>query len=164
MSYIDNNLLPNEQVVYRSHLHWIIFSRAALWFAVAIFFHYINFYVSPILAPYYRFVILVPIAIGVIDILTSLIKYSTTEFGVTNKRVIMKMGFIRRYSSENFLQKIENIQVEQSIGGRIFNYGTVIIIGTGGTREAFYLVDDPLEFRKHVQIQVESVIDKDQDK
>lgn len=164
MSYIDNNLLPDEKVVYRSHLHWIIFTRAALWFAVAIFFHYINFYVSPLLAPYYQFVIFIPIMIGFVDIITSLIKYSTTEFGITNKRVIMKMGFIRRYSSENFLQKIENIQVEQSIPGRILNYGTVIIIGTGGTREAFNLVADPLAFRKQVQIQVESVIDRDQDK
>jgi len=131
MSYINNNLLPDEKVVYRSHIHWVIFTRAIFWFAIAIFLHYVNFYVYPVFAQYYQYIILIPVLIGIFEILVNLIRYNTTEFGVTNKRIIMKRGFIQRYSSENFLQKIENIQVEQSIPGRILNYGTVIIIGTG---------------------------------
>lgn len=155
MSYIDNNLLTDEHVVYRTHLHWIIFSRSILWLLLAFVLYFLYVTYMPLSTQKYsQFVIAIPLIIAILEAIPKLVLYNTSEFGVTDKRVIVKTGFIRVNSSENFLQKVENIQVNQSIGGRILGYGTIIIIGTGGTQEPFHLIHDPLMFRKQVQEQV----------
>ena len=89
--------------------------------------------------------------------LVQLINLKTSEFGVTNKRVLVKVGFIRRYSIELLLTKVEGIQVAQSILGRILRYGTIIVTGTGGGKEPFHKIDDPFEFRRQVQEQIEAI-------
>ena len=73
------------------------------------------------------------------------------EFAVTNKRVIVKTGLISRRTLEMNLSKIESVNVDQSIMGRILGYGTITIIGTGGTRESFPKIANPLLFRKKFQ-------------
>jgi len=78
----------------------------------------------------------------------------SSEFAVTNKRVLIKVGFIRRHSLELLLQKVEGIGVDQGILGRVFDYGTIIVTGTGGTKEPFKNIAAPLEFRKQVQSRV----------
>ncbi len=155
MSYIDNNLLTDEHVAYRTHLHWIIFMRPIFWLLLTVGIYYLYFtYVPPSTPHYYQWVIAIPLLIALFEAIPKLVLFYTSEFGVTNKRVIIKTGFIQVNSSENFLQKVENIQVQQSILGRILGYGTIIIIGTGGTQEPFDLIQDPLMFRRQVQEQV----------
>jgi uncharacterized membrane protein YdbT with pleckstrin-like domain len=83
--------------------------------------------------------------------LSPLIRRATSEFVITNKRVIVKTGLIRRKSLEMNLQKIESVNVEQGIMARILGYGTVTIVGTGGTRESFTNIRKPLMFRKKFQ-------------
>ena len=83
--------------------------------------------------------------------ISPLIDWFTNEFAITNKRVIVKTGLIKRETLETNLSKIESINVDQSILGRIFGYGTITIIGTGGTRNSFYKIRQPLEFRKKFQ-------------
>ena len=85
--------------------------------------------------------------------LLPLIDYWTSEFAVTNKRVIMKMGWISRRVLELNLHKIESVNVDQSLLGRLLGYGTITIIGTGGTRETFDRIAHPLPFRKAFQEQ-----------
>ena len=80
-----------------------------------------------------------------------LIAMITSEFAITSKRVIMKLGLISRRTFEMNLNKIETVNVDQSILGRIFDYGTVTIVGTGGTREVFPRIASPLEFRKYFE-------------
>jgi uncharacterized membrane protein YdbT with pleckstrin-like domain len=82
--------------------------------------------------------------------LAPLVENWTSEFAVTNKRVIVKVGLISRRTLELNLSKVESIGVDQGIIGRIFGYGTIIIIGTGGTKERFRGIADPLGFRKAV--------------
>ena len=83
--------------------------------------------------------------------LSPLIRRATSEFVITNKRVIVKVGLIRRKSLEMNLQKIESVNVEQGIMARILGYGTVTIVGTGGTRESFTNIRRPLMFRRKFQ-------------
>ena len=85
--------------------------------------------------------------------LSSYINFTSSEFGVTNRRVLIKVGFIRRRSLELLLSKVEGIGVDQGIPGRIFGYGTIIVTGTGGTKEPFRNITAPMEFRKTVQEQ-----------
>ena len=77
-----------------------------------------------------------------------LIQQYTDEFVITNKRVIVKKGLIAIWTLEMNLHKIETVNVEQSILGRIFGYGCLTLIGTGGTREKFNCIRDPIKFRK----------------
>ena len=85
--------------------------------------------------------------------LLPLVEYVTSEFAVTNKRVIMKTGWISRQVLELNLHKIESVNVDQSLLGRLLGYGTITIIGTGGTRETFDRIAHPLAFRKAFQEQ-----------
>lgn len=85
--------------------------------------------------------------------LLPLIDYRTSEFAVTNKRVIMKMGWISRRVLELNLHKIESVNVDQSLLGRLLGYGTITVIGTGGTRETFERLAHPVAFRKAFQEQ-----------
>lgn len=75
----------------------------------------------------------------------------TSEFAITNKRVIIKTGLIARKTLEMNLSKIESVNVNQSILGRILGFGDLIIIGTGGTKESFKMIKKPLSFRKRFQ-------------
>jgi uncharacterized membrane protein YdbT with pleckstrin-like domain len=79
------------------------------------------------------------------------IRLRTCEFAITNKRVIIKTGFISRKTLEMNLNKIETVNVDQSIWGRIFGFGTITIVGTGGTKEVFPDIRDPLMFRRRFQ-------------
>ena len=75
----------------------------------------------------------------------------TSEFAITNKRVIIKIGWISRKTVELNLSKIESVNVDQSFWGRILGYGDIRLIGTGGTREVFVKLANPLEFRRKFQ-------------
>ncbi|HKN87061.1 MAG TPA: PH domain-containing protein [Nitrospiraceae bacterium] len=85
--------------------------------------------------------------------LLPLVEYVTSEFAVTNKRIIMKTGWISRQVLELNLHKIESVNVDQSLLGRLLGYGTITVIGTGGTRETFDRIAHPLAFRKAFQEQ-----------
>ena len=91
------------------------------------------------------------IAIGVFSTLSPIVAYSTSEFAATNKRLIIKTGFLRRKTLELLLRHVETISVDQSIAGRILNFGSVTLTGSGGVKEVFDNVSAPLEFRRRIQ-------------
>ena len=83
--------------------------------------------------------------------ISPIIQAMTSEFAITNKRIIIKIGLIRRRTLEMNIAKVESVNVDQGIMGRILGYGTVTVIGTGGTRETFEDISQPVEFRKAFQ-------------
>jgi uncharacterized membrane protein YdbT with pleckstrin-like domain len=147
MSYIEKNLMNGESIVYRTHLHWVIFLWPIVCVSIAIFLFSLGTQISMAAGGLF-------LLTAIITGLNSFITYKTSEFAVTNRRVIVKVGFIRRNSIEVMLNKVEGIQVEQGIIGRIFKYGSITITGTGGTREPYHRIHAPLEFRKKVQEQI----------
>lgn len=74
-----------------------------------------------------------------------------SEFVITNRRIVIKEGFIARRTFEMNLSKIETVNVDQTVMGRILNYGSITIIGTGGTRETFHNIARPMAFRRAFQ-------------
>jgi uncharacterized membrane protein YdbT with pleckstrin-like domain len=146
VSYIDETLLPDEHVVYRTALHWIIFARAGLVLiaGVAVL---IAFYTVPLAGA-------AVLLVGVLMLVPPLIAYQTTELGVTNKRMIVKVGFVRRRTLELLLRQVEALSVDQTLGGRMLGYGSITLTGTGGVREIFHRVREPLELRRRIQGQV----------
>ena len=146
VSYIDENLLPDEHVVYRAKLHWIIFARAVVLLVVGV--------VLFIVLPGVPLAGAVVLLIGIVMLAPPFVAYGTTELGVTNKRVIVKTGLIRRRTLELLLRQVEAISVDQSLCGRLLGFGSITLTGTGGVREVFHRVRDPLELRRRIQGQV----------
>jgi uncharacterized membrane protein YdbT with pleckstrin-like domain len=79
------------------------------------------------------------------------VEVMTSEFAVTSSRLILKVGLISRYTTELLLTKVESIGVQQGLTGRVLNFGDLTVTGTGGAREVFRRVRDPIGFRNHVQ-------------
>jgi uncharacterized membrane protein YdbT with pleckstrin-like domain len=146
VSYIDGNLLEGEQVVYRTRLHWLLFMTPVL-FTVLVLFP-LAWFLSQ---GKWSHVAWVPLALGLLLLLVTVIKRQSSDFAVTNKRVMMKMGVFNTRSIELLLNKIEAITVNQSFIGRTFGYGDIVITGSGGSREVFTRIQGPLAFRRAVQ-------------
>ncbi len=151
MSYIDQNLIKGENVIYRTKLHWIIFVQPV--FFLIISFIFLSFATTVDFAGMFGAILLI---LSIIDLIVVIINYITSEFGITDKRVLVKYGVIKRKSVETLIKKVEGISVDQSIFGRILGYGIITISGTGGTKEPFKRIAKPMEFRK----QLNELIDK----
>jgi uncharacterized membrane protein YdbT with pleckstrin-like domain len=148
MGYVDSNLPPDESVTYRTSLHWAIFLGPIFCLAVAAAFFICAAAMNMGVIAIFGVVLLVP---GVVLGISRWPTYLSSEFAITDKRVVIKVGLLRRHTLEMLLTKVETIAVDQGIVGRIFNFGTIVVIGTGGTRERFTGISSPLEFRRQVQ-------------
>ena len=92
--------------------------------------------------------LLVVFGLGLIFWGYAYVKYKTTELAVTNRRVIAKFGFISRRTVELNITKVESVQVDQSALGRLFDFGTLVISGSGGSQEPIPGISKPMAFRK----------------
>ncbi|MHB8089171.1 MAG: PH domain-containing protein [Anaerolineaceae bacterium] len=156
MSYVDDNLSKNEKVLFRASVSKAVFLGPIMMALLTIVVFAISVGRNSVFASEpigQSFMILFSFILGLLSflvVLQAVIYLATIEFAVTNRRVIAKRGFIRRRTVEMLLMKVESVSVDQSVVGRIFNYGMVIVTGTGGTREGFRLISDPMEVRKKV--------------
>jgi uncharacterized membrane protein YdbT with pleckstrin-like domain len=139
--------------VYRARLHWSIFATSIILVALGI----ILAIVLGIAQPQYWYAGGALAGIGLLIAIGPAIRYASSEFAVTDKRVVAKLGFIERESLETLLSKIEAIGVDQGILGRMLGFGTITITGTGGTEESFRRIAEPLEFRRQIQSQVVTI-------
>jgi len=164
MRYVHSNLLKNEKVIYEAEPHRIVF---ALPFFLGVFAVVLYFYLKIGLAvfsqivffgmPLYEIFSLVIFVLALFFGIKYYIFHKTSEYAVTNKRIIMKTGWIQRRSIEIFLEKVEAIYIDQTLLGRLFGYGTVIVVGTGGSKDPFLYVPSPLQFRKKAQQQIDEI-------
>jgi uncharacterized membrane protein YdbT with pleckstrin-like domain len=164
VGYIDQNLISGETVLYRTRLHWIVMIPALIG-AVIVGLPALGIIIGAIatmndkqggagLMALAGFAVLL-IAAMIVGI--AILRRSSVEMAVTNKRVLAKRGLISRTTVEMMLGKIESIAVDQTVFGRMFNFGTIIVRGTGGTPEPFPKIAHPLEFRRQVQQQLDKL-------
>jgi uncharacterized membrane protein YdbT with pleckstrin-like domain len=125
MSYIDDSLIEGEVVLHRARISW--WSQFGLLLLGAL---------------------LLVVAVGLLFLAAAWIKVHATEIAITNRRVIAKFGFIRRHTIEINLEKVESLRVEQGLMGRVLNYGTIFIGGTGTALAPIPDIADPLVFRR----------------
>ena len=153
MGYIDKSLLDGEELIYQTRRHKIIFTLPFLLLIFSIAFFVVKWVWSftPEIITALLVLAIIFLSAAVIHALIVWIQYCSTEFGVTNQRVIAKEGFIKRSTVEVFLNRVESVQVEQSIWGRLFNFGNVTVSGTGGVSDPLCMIRAPLEFKKQVQ-------------
>jgi uncharacterized membrane protein YdbT with pleckstrin-like domain len=145
MSYVDGNLMAGESVVYRAKIHWFIFVPGAIVLAVGL----VMVSVSPRSEDPIVFFGVLFFLTGFILLLKALITKISTELAVTSKRVIAKFGLISRSTIELNHGKVESMNVDQTIMGRIFGFGTVVVNGTGGGKTPIPNIDAPLTFRRN---------------
>ena len=148
MSYIKNTLLPDEKIIYLSHPHWIVIFRPCMVSIVIISFLLLGSRPSLLIISFCSVLTLIACVSG-------LIVYYSSEFGITDKRIVMKSGFMGRVAFENSLDCIEGIEISQSIMGRILDYGSICIRGVSGTNELFSAVCHPFRFRYKVLEEIE---------
>ena len=148
--YVDKVLQPGEQVRYRASLNWILYAgraraaglaaRRSTWRRQRGRHHPCDSSALLVFASRRSFLIA-----------RAWFYWWTTEIAVTDRRVIYKTGFIRRKTTEMHMEKVESVDVDQSVLGRILDYGDVIVRGTGaGPRDPIRNIDAPLELRNHI--------------
>ena len=144
--YIEENLSTNEKVIYEASIHWAIYLPGLISILAAITMFAIGHNTTEHDALLFFSIFLFPI--GIIHLIISAIVKGTTELAITSKKLISKSGLIQRDTVELQNKKVEAVVVSQSILGRILGYGTIIATGTGGVKNTFKNIDDPLSFRK----------------
>lgn len=125
-SYVEGALTKGEQVVYQG--------KVSIWSLVPLLL------LGLIFLAFY--------GLGLLFWIAAAIRYFTTELAITNKRVIAKFGLISRSTIEINLQRIESIQVNQGILGRIFNFGSIVVSGAGNPQAPIPGISSPLQFRR----------------
>ena len=150
MSYAKSVLQPGENIVATGRLHWVIYSWAMVFlFAGAALlcleFAYMN-HRELIWATFLAFVTLFLVTF----VYGWFIRW-ITEFAVTDRRVISKRGFVWRETEEMNMDKVETVDIDQSIPGRVLGYGTIRITGTGGTNNInVFRIADPFTLRNAI--------------
>ncbi|VVE46783.1 hypothetical protein PCO31110_04509 [Pandoraea communis] len=127
-SFVENSLIPGEKVEAQATISWL----SQFWYFV------------------FAVLLLMTVVVPILFILIAIINVVTTELAVTNKKVIGKAGFIRRVSIDLPLEKLESINIEQGIIGRILGYGRVSVRGIGGNNVSIPFVKRPMDFRRVV--------------
>jgi uncharacterized membrane protein YdbT with pleckstrin-like domain len=149
--YIDDILQPGEKVLYSTNAHWIVYWKGILAWIVAIAFLVLSRLTTA------EGLFLTCLSISAVAALAALgwtvvawFHRWNTETDVTNLRIVHKTGFIKRRTFEMSLDKVESVDVNQSILGRILNYGNVKILGVGKGQETIKTIASPLDFRNHI--------------
>ncbi|MBI5260523.1 MAG: PH domain-containing protein [Bradyrhizobium sp.] len=149
--YIDDILQPDEKVLYSTNAHWMFYLPAIFaWTGALILFALSRQTTTE------GVVLLCLVAAAAVALVAlywtvkAWFRRWTTETDVTNMRVVHKEGFIQRRTFEIALDKVESVDVTQSIFGRILDYGDVTIMGVGEGRETISTIASPLEFRNHI--------------
>ena len=158
MGYVERHLLPDERILYKTRLHWILLLRPSVLMMLGLAVVAFSWWADGPTAQWataLRALSFLGGAAAVAGLLWALIHYvemRTSEFAVTTIRLILKVGLIARYTTELLIARVESIGVAQSLAGRLLDFGDLTVTGTGGAREIFRRVKDPITFRNHVQL------------
>jgi uncharacterized membrane protein YdbT with pleckstrin-like domain len=150
MSYLDKVLQPGETVLHRAKLSWTLYLPGLLMLVLALLAYgfVLNLFQA---SEIWGLVVLAVLGIpALVMLLRAWFERWITEIAITNLRVILKRGFIRRHTIEMNMDKVESVDVDQSLLGRLFNYGDITVRGVGSGFEPIRMVSDPLTFRSRV--------------
>lgn len=148
MSYVQRVLQPSEQIRHISSTHWIVYwpgVAVALLAVVAYWLSYTQF-----LPGLWRYTGHALALVAAVLLIQQWFHWWVTEIAVTNRRVIYKKGLIQRETTEMNMDKVESVQIDQSILGRMLDYGNVTILGTGEGFKTLRTIANPIELRNSI--------------
>ena len=164
MGYVEENLLPGETILLQAKPHWAMFILPGTITALCGLFVLPGIVTSGLtlgdpqigegaltglICGFSMFLFVAVLMVG-----SATARYLTTEFAITDRRIIAKRGLLRRKSLEVMLPKVESIGVTQSILGRFFGFGTIVVSGTGGTRQKFPNIAEPMKLRNQINARI----------
>jgi membrane protein YdbS with pleckstrin-like domain len=158
MSYVDKNLLPGEIVKYRASRHWIVLIVPIVFGVFLIVLAIATLFVDPSAKGNAEIITgagLSLFLIGGLFLLTALFRRRAIEMAVTSRRIVIKQGILRTRSLDMARARVESVQIDQGLLGKMCGYGNVTIRGVGGTPEPFSKISRPFEFRRQVQILID---------
>ena len=148
--YIDEILQPGEKVLYSTNAHWIFYFPAIVAWIVVVVLLIVGTVVPPLVPLSWAAAAVIAVA-AVYFTIRGWFHRLTTETDVTDRRVVHKTGFINRHTFEIALDKIASVEVNQTILGRILNYGDVTIVSMGEVRpQPIKTIASPLAFRSAI--------------
>ena len=142
MTYIEENLQKDEHIIHRGYIHWFVFMPGAFLIIVSLF---VSNFSSELMT--YWFVGIVVFFIGLSKLIDAYIRFKFTDFAITNRRTIVKTGLISRDVFELNHSKVEGINFKQSIFGRFFDFGTIVVSGTGAGKSYIEYIKHPIIFK-----------------
>jgi uncharacterized membrane protein YdbT with pleckstrin-like domain len=151
MRYIHQILQPGERLVHTATVHWIVYVPGIAILVLALL---AAVWAGHMPSDWARLVVaglaaLLALA-GIVLVVIGWLKRFSTEIDVTDRRIVYKRGLFRRHTVEMNMDKVATVDVDQSILGRILDYGDVTVQGTGFALERVPLIQAPLAFRNHV--------------
>lgn len=146
MSYINKNLMNGEKIIYQTNLIWTAYIIGFVVFILGLFLMKENEMLGSVI-----------ILVGLFFLGIAYLKIKFSEFGVTNKRILIKTGILNTHSIEIMLSKVEGIEIEQSIVEKMINSGSIVIKGTGSTNYSFTSLHNPFEFRNAINEQISNL-------
>lgn len=151
MDYVDSILEPGESVRYRTSVSGTIYIPSILLTlcSLAVLIAGVNNRESIEISWFFAIIFAIA-AIGAF--LPAWFRRSTTEIAVTDRRIVLKRGFIRRHTIELNMQKVESVDIDQTLIGRLFNFGDVTIRGVGSSYETLRMIHAPLKLRTTVDV------------
>jgi uncharacterized membrane protein YdbT with pleckstrin-like domain len=168
MTFIKaKNLIEGEELLYTPVLHWMFIVKPTVLFLLLIpvllvirafllsFIPIDLVYLRLILDENILYLILGVVIIASIILVWRILLCMSVEYGVTNKRLLMKRGILRIFTSEITMDRIESIYCIQGLLGMIFNYGTIRISGIGGRMPVFFMVMKPYALRRKIVEHIE---------
>ena len=154
MGYVERIVQPGESILHAARLHWFIYLKGLALLLLALVCIMFALAVGSSERPGIEIPLWLGAGVlallGVVSAAAAMIEQATTELVLTERRVIYKTGLLKRHTMEMNRSKVETVSVDQSVLGRLLNYGTVIVRGTGGSLEPIQKIDDPLTFRSHI--------------
>lgn len=148
MSYVRSVLQPGEQVRRVTSIHWIGYWRGVAVLLLAAVTYSLS--ETRFLPGIWRYMAYALVLVAVALLIQQWLRWWVTEIAITDRRVIYKKGLIRRQTNEMNMDKVESVQIDQSILGRILDYGDVTILGTGEGFETLRTIAGPIELRNSI--------------
>jgi len=148
MRYIERILQPGEKLLYSGTIHWVIYMPAVILSLIALALLTLV-KPGPTGLSWLIGSIVFWLAAGV-TFVSAWFKRWTTEIDVTDRRIVYKRGFVNRHTVEMNMDKVESVDVDQSIIGRLFDFGDITVKGTGESMERMHNIGAPLDFRNQV--------------
>lgn len=151
MGYVENNLIKDEEIISKAKIHPIVYLKGVILIIIAIasqIFDLQSTITNEMVSDIVNYFFLGILILGFFSCLRAFLYVKTTEFVITNKRVIAKVGLIKRTTVELNHSQVESLGVEQFIFDRILGFGTISISGTGGAKTFIPNIKNPLDFRR----------------
>lgn len=147
MEFIKAHLQGGEEIRYRAKIHYFLFAEPLCLLGVG------GFILYDFSSPMVKWLGITVLFLGLVSLVQRICVKVGSLYIVTNRRVVLKTGIIRRRVAELVLARCEGLQATESVTGRIFGYGTLVVT-TGGTTNCYYYVSKPFDFKRAVNIQI----------